>query len=61
MINCRQITRLLSASADRPLEEKERQQVDEHFEICPACRRCAGQFAVLRESVRSLRGQRLEF
>ncbi len=60
MMECRQITRLISEVSDRPLVENERRAVERHFEVCPACRRCAAQFAVLRESVRSLRGQRLE-
>ena len=60
MSNCRQVTRLISEAADRPLATGERRVVEQHFEICPACRRCAGQFVLLRESVRRLRGERPE-
>jgi anti-sigma factor RsiW len=56
--NCRQVTRLISESADRRLAITEQDMIERHFEICPACRRCARQIDLLRESMRRLRGER---
>ncbi len=60
MTNCRQVTRLISEASDRLLATRERHVVEQHFQICPACRRCAEQFSLLHESVRRLRGERPE-
>lgn len=60
MTTCRETTRLLSDASERPLTREERHKVERHFEICPACRRCAQQFTLLRTAMRSLKATRLE-
>lgn len=53
-MDCRRSTRLLSEARERPLTEKEREDLRRHLEICPACRNCERQFETLRRGLRKL-------
>lgn len=54
MTTCLQVTRLVSDALERPLAREEQLAVERHFEICPACRRCAEQFSLLRRAMKRL-------
>ena len=54
MKTCFNVTRLLSDASERPLTREEHHEVAEHFKICPACQRCAQQFALLHRLMRGL-------
>jgi len=46
-ISCRDSTRLVSESRDRPLSGDEAARLATHVELCPHCRIAARQFAEL--------------
>jgi hypothetical protein len=50
---CEEITKIVSASFDRPLTVKERLQKRLHFLFCAFCRRYGRQIKVLRDFTRS--------
>jgi len=47
MLSCKGSSRLLSDALDRELDLSEQTSLDQHLEICPACRDCKDQFARL--------------
>ena len=51
-MNCRLSTRLLSEALDRELTKEERDEVERHLAICPACTRCRRQFEGIRLALR---------
>lgn len=52
--NCPEVSRLSSASLDRPLTWRERIAMRAHFLICSWCRRYQQQLRFLRSAVRSV-------
>ena len=54
-IHCPKATRLLSDAQDRALSERERDQLNGHLTICPACARFADQLRLIRTLVRRWR------
>jgi len=54
MLNCRQVTRLVSKSMDGRLRWHQRLAVRIHFLYCVWCRRYAGQIQLLRKAARGL-------
>ncbi len=52
MLNCYEVTRLLSAAQDRPLSLVERLRLRLHLLMCPACRNFEQHMRVLRLSAR---------
>lgn len=55
-MNCRENTRLLSEAMDRKLMAAEREAVERHLAICPACTRCQRQFLEIRRALRRMAG-----
>jgi anti-sigma factor RsiW len=53
-VNCRQSSRLLSEALDRMLTPEERQEVERHLAICPACTLCRRHFEDLRRALKRL-------
>ena len=51
-MNCRTSSQLLSEALDRELTKAEREEVERHLAICPACTRCRRQFEDLRRAAR---------
>jgi len=51
-MNCRNSTRMLSEARERDLTPSEREEVEQHLEICPACQRCQRQFDELGQALR---------
>lgn len=47
MLSCKDSSRLLSDALDRDLDRSEQMSLDQHLEICPACRDCKDHFARL--------------
>ena len=45
-------TRLLSEALDRELTKEERDLIQRHLAICPACTRCQRQFEDIRLALR---------
>lgn len=56
-MNCRENARLLSEAMDRKLTDAERDAVERHLAICPACTRCQGQFQEIRRALRRMAGE----
>lgn len=50
MLNCKEVTRLLSESQDRKLAVTEKMQLEMHLAICKGCRNFKSQMAFLREA-----------
>ena len=55
--NCANTTRLISDAQDRGLEQEERQHIEKHLEICPACVRFQDHMAMLRVFMQRLRSR----
>jgi hypothetical protein len=53
-MNCRDAERILLLSWDRPLAAAEQAGLDLHRAACPRCRALAGEYAALRNGLRSL-------
>ena len=53
LLSCRQASRLITASYDRPLGPLERLGLRRHLQICSACRTVVRQFDQLRDAMRS--------
>jgi hypothetical protein len=53
-MNCREAERILLLSWDRPLDAAGRAGLDLHQAACPRCRALAGEYAALRDGLRSL-------
>lgn len=51
MLNCKQASKLVSQSLDRPLSWTERWQLKLHLSICNACRRFAKQLKLLAAAI----------
>lgn len=51
MLNCKQASKLVSQSLDRPLSWTERWQLKLHLFICNACRRFAKQLKLLATAI----------
>jgi hypothetical protein len=52
MLNCREATRLLSESQDRPLTLKEKASLRLHTAMCSGCRNTRHQMEFIRDAVR---------
>lgn len=52
MLNCYEVTRLLSAAQDRPLSLQERLRLRLHLLLCGGCRHFGQHMKVLRLSAR---------
>lgn len=52
MLNCQEITRLLSESQDRTLSVMERMQLEMHLAMCKGCSNFRKQMNFLREACR---------
>ena len=50
MLNCKEVTRLLSESQDRKLAVAEKMQLEMHLALCKGCRNFKSQMAFLREA-----------
>lgn len=51
MLNCKQASKLVSLSLDRPLSWSERWQLKLHLFICNSCRRFAKQLKLLAAAI----------
>ncbi len=51
-MNCRMSTRLLSEALERGLTKEEREEVERHLAICPACTQCRRHFEQIRAALR---------
>ncbi len=49
MLNCREVTRLLSAAQDRSLTLKERMSLRLHLMMCSGCRNFSDQIGSIRK------------
>ncbi|HCZ9271442.1 MULTISPECIES: zf-HC2 domain-containing protein [unclassified Vibrio] len=49
MMNCKQATRLLSESLDRPLSMKEKATLAMHTSMCSGCRNFGKQMGTIRQ------------
>jgi len=58
--SCREVTRLVLESEDRPLTLVERTALQFHWMACTNCTRFKGQAEVMRESLKRWRGYRQE-
>lgn len=56
MLNCKEVTRLLSEGQDRPLGLAEKMQLEMHLAICQGCRNFRTQLAFLRAACRRYLG-----
>lgn len=56
MISCREVSRLVSASLDRPLTLRERFRLKLHVWRCGPCGNFAGQMRLMRAAMRRLVG-----
>lgn len=54
-LNCLEATQLLSDGLDRPLDESQSAELQEHLAICPGCVECGRQFGLLRVIVQHWR------
>lgn len=54
MISCKEVSRLVSASLDRPLSLRERFRLKLHLWRCGACSNFAGQMRLMRAAMRRL-------
>lgn len=52
MLNCEEVTRLLSESLERPLTVKERMGVNMHLMMCKGCKNCGQHMQDLRSIAR---------
>jgi hypothetical protein len=52
-MNCREAERVLLLSWDRPLDAAGRAGLDRHLASCPRCRALEGEYAALRDGLRS--------
>ncbi|HQR70766.1 MAG TPA: zf-HC2 domain-containing protein [Burkholderiaceae bacterium] len=52
MLNCREVTRLVSESQERPLRVNERMGLRLHLMMCSGCRNFERQMAVMRSAMR---------
>ncbi len=55
-MNCRMSTRFLSEALDRELTKEERDEVERHLTVCPACTECRRQFDDIRAALRRFTG-----
>ncbi len=55
MLDCQEVTRLVSQGEDRKLALPERAALRLHFLYCAGCRRAAGQLRFLRRAMQALR------
>ena len=55
LIDCRQATRLLSQTQDRPATRWEALRLRWHLSVCDACTRFEHQLAFMREAMRRFR------
>ena len=55
VISCKEASRLLSQSQDRPLGGFERFKLRAHLALCDVCSRFAAQLAVMREAMQRYR------
>lgn len=53
-IDCRAVSRLISAGADAALPAADRARLQFHFMICTNCRNANAQFGFLRRAMRQL-------
>lgn len=53
MINCHQVTRLVSESQERQLGLKERMSLKMHVAMCSACRNFSRQIPFIHDSMRA--------
>ncbi|NCB56441.1 MAG: zf-HC2 domain-containing protein [Gammaproteobacteria bacterium] len=53
MLNCREVTRLLSAAQDRSLTLKEKMSLRLHLMMCSGCRNFSGQMSAIRKISKS--------
>lgn len=53
MLNCQQVTRLYSASQERPLTLQERMSLKMHVMMCSGCRNFGKQMLTLRHVARA--------
>lgn len=53
-LNCKEVSRLISAGLDAELPQAERARLRLHFAVCTACRNVEQQFSFLRRAVRGL-------
>lgn len=53
MLNCREVTRLLSESQERPLALPERMSLKMHVMMCSGCRNFGKQMQTLRQITRA--------
>jgi len=53
-MKCREAERILLLSWDRPLDAAAQAGLDHHRAACPRCRALAGEYAALRDGLRSL-------
>ena len=52
MLNCEEVTRMLSESLERPLTVKERMGVNMHLMMCKGCKNCGQHMHDLRRIAR---------
>lgn len=52
MLNCKEITHLLSEAQDRKLAVSERLKLEMHLAMCKGCKNFKSQMAFLREACR---------
>jgi len=50
MLSCKEVTRLLSESQDRPLGISEKIQLEMHLAMCKGCKNFKSQMSFLREA-----------
>jgi hypothetical protein len=53
MLNCHEVTRLVSASQERPLALRERLSLKVHLMMCDGCRNFQEQIPFLRNTMRA--------
>lgn len=58
MLNCKEITHLLSQSQDRQLSIGEKLQLEMHLAMCRGCTNFRKQMRFLREACRRISGDR---
>jgi len=54
-LDCKEVSRLISAGQDQDLEPAERARLRLHFVMCSTCRTVDEQMAFLRQAMRRLR------
>lgn len=53
-IDCKEVSRLISAGLDRDLPKAEKDRLHLHFAICSKCRTVNAQFDFLRRAMRKM-------